>query len=98
MRSSCRDIGGTAIGSESTSYKYQKSPSNIRTNQDMTDLFLLSVSSMGGREASLEAQAKSGISAAKAEAESVAARAETLAADAKAKGGQVVEKVKEKLS
>lgn len=53
---------------------------------------------MGGREASLEAQAKSGISDAKAQAEGVAAQAETLAADAKAKGGQVVEKVKGKLS
>ncbi len=53
---------------------------------------------MGGREASLEAQAKSGAAHAKAQAEGVAARAETLAADAKAKGGQIVEKVKGKLS
>lgn len=54
--------------------------------------------SMGGREASLEAKAKAGISNAKAEAEGIAAQADTLVADAKAKTGQVVEKVKGKLS
>ncbi|KAF7502947.1 hypothetical protein GJ744_004793 [Endocarpon pusillum] len=54
--------------------------------------------SMGGREASLEAKTKAGISDAKADAEGIAAQAETLAVDAKAKTGQVVEKVKGKLS
>ncbi len=54
--------------------------------------------SMGGREASLEAKAKAGISDAKAEAEGMAAQVETLSADAKAKTGQVIEKVKGKLS
>lgn len=53
---------------------------------------------MGGREASLESMAKSGISDVKKEGESVAAQVETLAADAKAKGGEMVEKVKGKLS
>ena len=53
---------------------------------------------MGGREASLEAQAKAGVADAKAGAEGMAVKAENLAADAKAKGGQVVEKVKGKLS
>lgn len=60
--------------------------------------FLFLGYSMGGREASLDAKAKAGISDVKAEAEGIAARAETLAADAKAKTGQVVEKVKGKLS
>lgn len=53
---------------------------------------------MGGREASLEAKAKSGISDAKADAEGVIAQAQNLAVDSKAKGQQVVEKVKGKLS
>lgn len=53
---------------------------------------------MGGREASLEAQAKAGAANVKAQVDGVAARAETLAADAKVKGEQVVEKVKAKLS
>jgi len=53
---------------------------------------------MGGREASLEAQAKSAISDAKEGAQSIAAQAETVAADAKAKGGEVIEKIKGKLS
>jgi hypothetical protein len=53
---------------------------------------------MGGHESALELKAKSGISEANAEAEGMAARAETLAADAKAKSGQVVEKIKGKLS
>lgn len=60
--------------------------------------FLFLGHSMGGREASLEAKAKAGISDAKAEAEGMVARAETLAVDAKVKTGQVVEKVKGKLS
>lgn len=53
---------------------------------------------MGGREASLEAMAKSGVADAKAEAEGMVARAESLAADAKAKGSQVVDNVKSKVS
>ncbi len=52
---------------------------------------------MGGRETSLEAAAKLGAANAKTEADGVEARAQTLAADAKAKGGQVVEKVKSNL-
>jgi hypothetical protein len=71
---------------------------NIRITRPVADLFLLSMYSMGGREASLEAQAKSAISDAKEGAKSVAAQAETVAADAKAKGGEVVEKIKGKLS
>jgi hypothetical protein len=54
--------------------------------------------SMGGREASLEAQAKSVVSDAKEGVQSIAAQAETVAADAKAKGGEVVEKIKGKLA
>lgn len=53
---------------------------------------------MGGREAALEAKAKSGISGAKAEAEGVVAQAQSLAADTKAKGEQVVKKAAGKLS
>jgi hypothetical protein len=64
----------------------------------LTDLYLFLSSSMGGREKSLEATVKSGVSDAKAEAESVAAQAQSVAADAKAKGKEVVEKVKGKLS
>jgi hypothetical protein len=61
-------------------------------------LLLLSMHSMGGHETSLEAQAKSAVSEAKEGAQSIAAQAETVAADAKAKGGEVVEKIKGKLS
>jgi hypothetical protein len=64
----------------------------------VADLLLLSTYSMGGREASLEAQAKSTISDAKEGGQSIAAQAETVAADAKTKGGEVVEKIKGKLS
>ena len=70
----------------------------VRENQYPANLCLLLFSSMGGREASLEAKAKSVVSDAKAEAGGIAAQAETLAADAKAKTGQVVDKVKGKLS
>jgi hypothetical protein len=64
----------------------------------LADVHLVFPFSMGGREKSLEETEKSGVSDAKAEAEGVAAQAQSVAADAKAKGKEVVENVKGKLS
>lgn len=71
-------------------------PQPTKTNM-LTSSSSLS-SSMGGREASLEAKARSAISDTKSQAEGVAAKAESLAADTKAKGGELVEKIKGKMS